>query len=308
MAGKIPVGATVARAYGFAFGHILTNLALIWVPVAILWAISLFVYTPYMLAHMPTGNGDPVAIFRVMPFMFLYGIVTMVLLCAQISVLTQEALGMRTGSSLLQLPFGPATWRVLGAFLLFCLVIFVIYFGAVLAGVIGGGIVGFATSQSGGSTKLVVGLLIGVFVIFLLCALFYIIIRLSFFLAPVAVAEKRVSLIRAWQLGQGNFWRMFTISLSIWIPFLILEFAFVYWMWGNALLPPFNGTPDQMAEFARHQQEVSRQMMLNMSHVWYITYPIGLLAGVILYGLISGMSAFAYRALVPEGEPIPEMP
>jgi hypothetical protein len=32
---------------------------------------------------------------------------------------------------------------------------------------------------------------------------------------------------------------------------------------------------------------------------WYIFYPAGLIAALILYGLMSGASAFAYRALVP---------
>ncbi len=255
MTNKIPVGQTIARAYGFAFGNILTNLALIWVPVAILWAIGLFVYAPYMMANMPAANANPMAMLGTMRFVFLYGVVAMVLLTAQIAVLTQEALGLREGASFLQFPFGAATWRTLGAFLLFFLVIFVIYIGIFLVGAVGGVILAVIAAQSGGSNKMIVGLLVFAFAILVICALLYIIVRLSFFLAPVAVAEKRVSLIRAWQLGQGNFWRMFAVNLSIWIPLLILEAGFIYWMWGTSFLLPLHGTPDQIAEFTRHQQE-----------------------------------------------------
>ncbi len=308
MAGKIPVGETIARAYGFAFGNILTNIVLIWVPVTILWAITYFFYIPYVMANLPTANPDPMMMFSAMRFFFFYGIVMMVLLTAQIAVLTQEALGLREGPIFLQFPFGAATWRLLGSFFLFFLVIIVLYIGFFIAGLVGGGILGVIASQTGAQSKLVVGLLVFTLVLFILCAFFYVIVRMSFLLAPVAVAEKRVSLIRAWQLGHGNFWRMFAIGLSIWIPLIVLEVGLIFWFLGNSFLPPLHGTPDQIQAFAQHQQEVSRHMMLQMQSHWYIAYPLSLVVGVILYGLISGASAFAYRALVPPDHPVPDAP
>ena len=92
---------------------------------------------------------------------------------------------------------------------------------------------------------------------------------------------------------------MFVIFLSFFIPLLILEFAFLYFMYGSAFFPPLHATPDEMAAFVQHQQEVSRRVMMMSEKFWYILYPVGLLFGLIFYGLIAGVSAFAYRALVP---------
>ena len=94
---------------------------------------------------------------------------------------------------------------------------------------------------------------------------------------------------------------MFVIFLSFFIPLLILEFAFLYFMYGSAFFPPLHATPDEMAAFVQHQQEISRQVMMMSEKFWYIIYPMGLLFGLIFYGLISGAGAFAYRALVPAG-------
>jgi hypothetical protein len=46
-------------------------------------------------------------------------------------------------------------------------------------------------------------------------------------------------------------------------------------------------------------------MTWSRSH-WYIVYPAGLLFASILYGLLAGISVFAYRALA--AEPTPETP
>lgn len=96
---------------------------------------------------------------------------------------------------------------------------------------------------------------------------------------------------------------MFAIFLSFFIPILILEIVFFFFLYGSAFVPPWHATPDQLQAFAQHQREMSRQAMLTMQKLWYITYPVGLLFGLIFYGLISGAGTFAYRALVPEGPP-----
>lgn len=298
MAGKIPVGATIARAYGFAFGHIATNIALIWVPVAILWVLTYLFYAPYSEAVLNMTSGEPMAALTGMRFMFGYMIVISVLLTAQIAILTKEALGLRTGSSFLQIPFGGDTWRVLGAYVLYFLVMIVIYVGCIFVGAIGGGISAVIIAHSGASGAAAAAFVFAC-VFAVLCALFYVAIRLSFFIAPVAIAEKRVSLIRAWQLGGGNFWRIFLISLSIIIPLLILEGILLFSVWGTSLIPPMHATPDQIAEFTRHQRDLSRDMMMKTRQFWYVVYPLGLVFGVIFYGLVAGASAFAYRALVP---------
>jgi hypothetical protein len=296
---KIPVGATIVRAYGFAFGNIVGNLGAIWIPAAILCALTYLFYQQYMRATLDLMTREPQSMLEGLRFLLAACAVAFVLLTAQIAALTREALGLRTGNAFLQFPFGAAAWRLMATYLLYFVVMIVIYIGCVLVGAVGSGIVAVVGTQLGTAGRILTGAVAIAFMIAVCCALIYIAVRLSFLMAPVAVAEQRVSLIRAWQLGQGNFWRMFAVFLSVLLPLLVLEFAILYFVYGSAMLPPLHATPDQLEAFARHQQETSRQMMLMSQKFWYIVYPGGLVAGLIIYGLISGASAFAYRALVP---------
>ena len=183
---KIPVGATIARAYGFSFGNIVNNLGAIWIPVAILYALAYLFHVQYMSATLRLMTHDPQSILIGMRFMFVAIIVSFVLLTAQVAALTKEALGLRTGSAFLQFPFGAAAWRLMGAYLLYFLVMIVIYIGCIL--VVGGGIVAAIGLQVGTVGKMITGLVVLAYVIVVLCGFFYIAIRLSFLMAPVAVA------------------------------------------------------------------------------------------------------------------------
>ncbi len=67
MAEKIPVGGTIARAYGFAFGNIVNNLGMIWIPVVILWAAAYFLQAPYLKAAMNGVGAGPGAALAAFP-------------------------------------------------------------------------------------------------------------------------------------------------------------------------------------------------------------------------------------------------
>src|ERR1700733_13348015 len=70
MAAKIPGGAPVAHAYGFAFGNIVNNLGMIWIPVALLWTATYFLQRPYLDAT--AGAMGPQAALAAMPLIFGY--------------------------------------------------------------------------------------------------------------------------------------------------------------------------------------------------------------------------------------------
>jgi hypothetical protein len=304
MTDKIPVGSTIARAYGFAFGNIVNNLGAIWVPVAITYALIFYYQKPYMAAMANMATGDPGSIMAAMPFVYGAAAVLGVLSIAQLAAISKEALGLRTGSAFLQFPFGGGMWRLLAAYFLFGIVLVVIYFLFVVGLIV----FGLVSRSIGGSIPVGAASLIALaLALFLVAAILYISVRLSFFLPPVAVAEKSVSLIRAWQLAQGNFWRILAIVLALAIPVVILECAYLYFMYGKDIFPPLHATPEQMQAFSRHQQEISRQAMETSQRNWYIYYPVGLVVALVVYGMFAGASAFAYRALVPgEGPPVPE--
>ena len=55
------------------------------------------------------------------------------------------------------------------------------------------------------------------------CVFIYVMVRLTFLLLPVVVAEHRIGIKRSWQLGKGNFWRMLGLFILIFLPIVVLE-------------------------------------------------------------------------------------
>ncbi len=308
MTNKIPVGGTIARAYGFAFGNIVSNLGAIWIPVAILYGLLFLFYKPYTAAMVTMISRDPQALLRMLPYILLCYALLFVLLTAQVAALTREALGLRTGSAWLQFPFGAPMWRLLLGYLALIVVTIVLYIACFLAGLLGGLLGGLLASLvPGAAGKIVIALITAVIIIAVFCFLFLALVRLSFLLAPIAVAEGKRTLQRGWELTRGNFWRIFLIALSLVIPFLILEFAYLYIVVGPDLFPPLHASQEMLAQWQEHQKAAMLLLVERTQTYWYVFYPIGLAVSVVLYGLFAGASAFAYRALVP-GDVAPAAP
>jgi hypothetical protein len=66
---KIPVGATVARAYGFAFGNIVNNLGAIWIPATILYVLTFLFRDRYINATFDLMTRDPQSMIAGMRFL-----------------------------------------------------------------------------------------------------------------------------------------------------------------------------------------------------------------------------------------------
>lgn len=297
MAGKVPVSTTIANAYRFAFGNIVNNLALIWMPVAILWALAYYYNAAYVAAILDAQSGDPDLQRRAFPFLCAAAAVVFVLATAQVAALTKEALGLRKGQALLQFPFGPSSWRLMGAYLMCGFVLILLSIACSLAARIGND-----TLQAGlGHTPTAIALGTLAALLFILGASIYISVKMSFFLAPVAIAEHKASLIRAWELSKGNFWRLLAVVLAIVIPILLLSVAFAYAQMGDDAFPHVQArmTSAELAAFHHHQQEVARRAFELTERYWYVFYPLNLLLTVITYGLTAGSAAAAYRALFP---------
>jgi hypothetical protein len=308
MTNKIPVGATIARAYGFAFGNILNNLGAIWIPLAILYGLFFVFYGRYMDAMMAFMSHDLEAIQRALPYFFGMYAVLFVLLTAQIAALTKEALGLRKGSAWLQFPFGMGMWRLLIGYIALFFVAILLEIALFLAGFVGGAIGGVIAKLVAGHYALVaISAVTAVVMIAVFCAFIYCMVRLSFLLAPAAVEGPR-ALRRGWALTRGNFWRIFTIWLAAIIPLFVLEFVFLHFMVGFHFFPPHMNamSPQDAMQWQQQQMGAVRQIMEKTRSLWYIAFPIGVVVSVILYGLMAGISAFAYRALVPEGTALPD--
>lgn len=302
MANKIPVGGTIGRAYGFAFGNVINNIGVIWIPMAILYGAMFVFQGPYLDAITGMTSRDPQAVLRIFPMFLAVMLASVVILVSVYAGLTKEALGLRSGSAFLQFPFGAGTWRLLGANILFFLVMCVVYIAILIVSFIGGLILAAVIGSAKGSGNLMAaGLLVTVFVLVVACTMLYIATRLSFLLAPVTIAERRISLVRAWQLTKGNFWRIFVILLVLVIPLLILEAVYFVMVFGKDFFAGFHPgmTPDEIAQMQQHQMAASREIMERQARYWYISYPITFLVTTIVYGMFAGASAAAYKAVVP---------
>ncbi len=145
------------------------------------------------------------------------------------------ALGERDRPAIVRFAVGLAELRVFGALVAYTLIVttieiawFVALRFAAAAIVYGTKIVGRVDGIAPGTVAVwTVDVLLASF----FAGIVFVSIRLSFFLVALTVVEKRIDLIRAWELTRGNFWRAVLITLCIglptWLVYMGLQFAFV---------------------------------------------------------------------------------
>jgi hypothetical protein len=315
---KIPVFATVARTYRFAFGNIVNNLGAIWIPTALAVAGAYYLMPGYFdaLVEAMTSTFDPEsssdraaaakaaqanleALASLAPYVAAILIGSFVFNSAVSAALTKEALGLRKGFAFLSFPFGPAFWRLLGAFALLTLVfigLYICFFVATVALAFGAGMIA-KTSQSVG-TGSIVALIVPLGILTIFGALIYVAVRMSFVLTPVVVAERRISLGRGWSLTKGNFWRIVIIVMAILVPILIVDFIYLVWFWPDWLV--IIKDPDAIPAGAQNPAVLMKQVADRMQQFWFIVYPFSIIFTLLFFALLIGASAFAYRALVPD--------
>jgi hypothetical protein len=294
---KIPVWKTVSFAYSFTFGHLATIIGLIWIPMLAITVGTFFVMKPYYETIAAAGAGGLAGAGSMLFYVFAIQIAGLLIFAIVAVAITREALGLRKpGHVFAHFALGPAEFRVFGAFL----ILIGLWLGFVLAyllavGVVSG-IIAFAMRATGGNalTATAIG---GLVALVGFCAVIYAMVRLSYLVVPVTVAEGYVGVIRGWTLTQGNFWRIFAISLLAVLPiFCVIMGIEVAILGPDAFIPPLDALKDpaKEAEFAARQ---ARTMLEHMPVVMGLSF----LVSPILNGLIFAPGAIAYRALVPPG-------
>jgi len=280
---KIPVGKTIAYAYGFTFGNFLTVLGLSWVPL-VLTAVVAYVTLPTYFAGMQAAltSGDPSGIVTGGGLMLLLNIVAFAAFIMIYVGIARQALGLRSGPAYYYFSVDAAFWRLLLAYLL-----------TILIG-IGGAIL----------IMIVFGILLVVFaplaVIVVIVGFFglaYVMLRLTFLQPALAVAEERGIVGRAWSLGKGNFWRFFAVLLGIMIPMVILLGVIQMSFFSSLAIvpPPEDASPAETAAFMA-------QMGAQIVALLPFLIPIAILFYAAMIAMVVSASAFAYRSLVPAPE------
>ena len=301
---KIPVGATIAHAYRFAFRDFFKILGVMWLPLAIMWLPGLLMQKRMMALSAQLNTRPFTGIGGMIWFLVPFYVVAMILLFMQVIGIAKLALGARSGPSWFYFSLDRPVWRLAGSFVLL-VVAFILGWLAVL---LGDFLIGFLLrSLTGHIDNKAVTATLGILAIIAMiapwCAFFYSAVRLSFLLTPVVAAQEPGSaLARGWTLGLGNFWRMFAILLVILVPYLVLEFILLFTvMFKGITFPPPHASAAQATAFQVAMNSRAQELMLAVYHYWYVCYPLAIAVVVLFYGMTVGAQCFAYRALVPAG-------
>lgn len=305
---KIPVGATIVRAYRFAFSDFFRILGVMWPSMLLLWVPSLLM-RPQLTALSTQMSAKDYSGFQILwPFILIFYSVAFVLIFMQMIGIAQIALERRKGPVWFYFWLGRPVWRLIGNVLLLFVALIIGWIAVTLAGLFIALLMGWlAKLASNGTLATILGFLTVVMALVPPCALFYCIIRLSFLLVPVVAAEEQgFALARSWTLGLRNFWRMFVLLLATLGPFIVLEMVFIFgFMFKGLPFPPAHATAAQKTAFDAAMNARVLEMMNAATQYWYIIYPVTIAVMVVLYGLWTGAQSFAYSALTEDEASVP---
>lgn len=284
---KIPVWKTIAGGYSFTFGQLGTIIGLIWLPMVILAVAGYFVWVQYY-ATLPGAmeQGDPVTAGRSSLIVIAWSVASLLLWSMMYTAVTRQALGLRQGPALFNFQFGRTEIRVFGAIM--ALVAILALFLMIYL-FIANSLAGVAQSRANPAAGAAVGLLAVLFI----PALFFVMVRLSFFLIPATVAEGGIGLARSWQLTSGNFWRIVLIAIATFGPILIVTLIAEVAILGPDFFVPHNVAPGDTDAQLR---EMIAQMRAASPHM-PLLYGFSFLIAPIVAGLALAPPAIAYLAL-----------
>jgi hypothetical protein len=215
---KIPVGETISGAYGFAFAGFLTVLGTVWFPFLLLFAIdggAIYLIAPDLPAQLMHGNIDTSFIYSLHRVRGIFTLASFIIGAMVAVGLQQRALGQVQGPTFFFFSLGASVWRMLGAyFLAFVALIFISVITGGIATVLCIAAVHYVPHFGGIAIAVILG-------IAAFCWVIYACVRLTFFLPAVVVAEQDIGLIRAWELGGGNFWRIIAVAFVVFVPVLV---------------------------------------------------------------------------------------
>jgi len=289
---KIPVGRTIAHAYGFAFRHYLTALSITWLPALAGAALSFYFRNEILAQMMARTQGNLATVFRLERINLIIQLASLVF-GAIISVgITKEVLGLRRGWRFFYAGFGAAELRVIAGYFAMILLFIIFAIGFVIVAAISAGVAGIAAGAAASK-----GIIAGAGVLAVIAAWFamiYIFARLTFLFLPATVAERRIGILRSWELTSGNFWRIFVVGLAIVLPFLILAVCIGIATLGTGYVDFVRQHPGEPAAM---QQYVADHIVGLIGNP--IVLAVNVLLSPVVYGLFISPAAFAYRALMP---------
>ena len=302
--GRIPVLATVSRAYGFLLGEIGTIVRLTWAPLLAGAALS-YLYGGQVMDAAIVAGSDPTKAAAQMPAQFLIGVVAFVAgVIATVALLRVMIFGDRKTGLFVYLWFGGAELRLIIVTLLLVV--------AGVAAMIGVTLV-FALLAAMTAAMPVLSVVIMAAVAALILAAIWVPLRLSL-VAPVVVAENSLGVERSWELTKGSALNMLFVLVLTFVPYMIVS-----WIAFTAIVgadfPAFPALPDfagadaakseaAMKAAAEAFQKAMEQWQVDFIKAMRAHWPevsvLGFVGNVVSTALWAGATGAAYTAVTGE--------
>jgi len=305
----IPFERTITAGYRFGFTRILTVIGIVWFPMLLMVSILgglLYLQLPAFVdffQHLPPKGQqpDPVRTAEMLRgFFAIYAVLFPVLFIfsamMRIGVM-RKALGLMEGPTFIFFSLGGQVWRLIGAYFLLGIGIWVYS----LVSIIACGILGVTLHAAAPAWGVPAVVITG---IALTCFGIYVAVRTFFFLPAVVVAEDVLGLGRSWELGAGNFWRIIGVVLVVYLPVMFAVGIINQTIMQATIMPVIlqhagSGEPQTPAQTAAMLREIFSLLGRYLPY-FAIVY---ILQTVLLIGIDVGAVAAAYKAVTGrEGE------
>lgn len=291
---KVPVGATIAHAYGFLVRRALTILGLSWLPAIFYAAAAGFWIEKLSSALLLAPHNGSVNDFQLGDVAGF----------AVVTALTSAILGVAlTHDAAERSSHGVAAYFVIAIrerklFVARLKAYALSLIAALIATIVVRAAVPLLMSAIG--ERVWLGVSAETYAVVCMCligffALATVGVRFDFFSGPQVVAEEHAKLSRNWTLSRGNFWRLLIVELFLLVPFLIVLTA-VAWAIGQS------GFRGAVFSFA-HDPSGLYQWVSNNAAGVAVAFSVGI---VVLNALFAGASAAAYSVVQSAKQDAPE--
>jgi len=306
---KIPVGQTIAYAYGFTFGHLGTVIGLSWLPLLAAQVLNYFLYDlagTFAAGDPAAMRANPALMGRTIAVGLIGYLITMFFTAVVAVALVRQALGLRGGGAIVHMAAGHDEWRMFGGHLRYFFamigVFLISYFILFFIGLAGGFLSTALASQP--AAVALIGILVAAGGIAIYCMAIFTLVRMGYLLSPSIVGEAGGGIKRSYELTKGNFWRIVGVWSVACLPLLLVLGAAEY-----ALIAPhfdidftnLPKTPAEVQAFAARLDASMAQVNAEVVRQWLPLQAMGFVYSVLSCGLFYSAAAFSYRALVPAG-------
>lgn len=292
---KIPFEQTITGAYRFVFSNFLSVIGISWFPFLLFAAVlagAVMTVFPLFNGLIVEGTNNQIdtarlgAVVGQISGTFLLVAVAGLFAQAIVNVgLMRKALGQHPGPVFIFFSLGSQVWQLIGSYLLLML----LAWGGVALAAVAITALSFLLQKSAPSAQVPVTVLL---VIAAYIFAVYAMVRVSFFIPAVVVAENHIGLRRAWHLGRGNFWRIVGIMLAVLLPLGVVVSTIT-----QAIMQLAIGAPAELRPNATSAEIQAFFAKLAAAFVKIGPYfaVVELLYVILLSALLAGASAVAYK-------------